>query len=219
MREVTMKKTSILGELEKKDVNAEGMAERVIRNPDLVQELLGGITSANARIKFGSAKILKMISERNPQSLYSQMDFYVNLLDGDNAILKWTALDIIGNLTAVDLDNKFDSLLFRKYCDFLHEGSLITAAHVVDNLGKIAQAKPEFQDEITRTLLKAEEVSLPTEECRNILVGKIINAFNAYYDKTSDREKMIGFTRRHLNNSRNATRAKAARFLKKFETQ
>jgi len=212
-----MKKASVSSTLEEKCVKAEDIAEKVMRNPKLIQELLNGVSSASARVKFGSAKVLRIISEINPQMLYSRMDFFVNLLDSDNNILKWNALDIIANLTTADSGNKFDSLLFRKYCGFLHEGNLITAAHVVENLGKIAQVKPQFQDEITKQFLLVGDVSLPTEECKNILVGKTINAFNSYYSQIANKEKVIAFVKRHLNNSRNATKVKAERFLKEWE--
>jgi hypothetical protein len=212
-----MKKASISSLLEKKQVKAEDIAEQALQNPNLIQELVDGISSSSPRIRFGSAKILRIISEKNPQLLYSKMDFFVKLLNSDNTILKWNAMDIIANLATVDLDNKFDSLLFKKYCSFLREGNLITAAHVVENLAKIAKAKPQFQEEITEKLLEVEEISLPTEECRNILIGKTINAFSDYYDKIKDKEKVISFTRRHLKNPRNATRTKATRFLRKLE--
>jgi hypothetical protein len=126
-------------------------------------------------------------------------------------------LDIIANLTTSDSDNKFDTLLFRKYCSFLHEGNLITAAHVVENLEKVAQVKPQLQDEITERLLRVEDIPLPSEECKNILVGKTINAFNSYYSQITNKERVIAFVKRHLNNSRNATKVKAERFLKKWK--
>jgi hypothetical protein len=206
-----------LSELEKRDVEVVDIAEEVMENPAQTKELLACVFSTKPRVKFGSAKILRIISERNPKLLYSEIDFFVHLLDTDNAILRWTALDIIANLTTVDSNNKFDNMLFRKFCSFLQEGNLITAAHVVDNLGKIAQVKPEFQEEVTRKLLHVEEISLPTKECRNILVGKIINAFSIYYDQINDKHKVISFVKRHLNNRRKATSVKAEKFLKKLE--
>lgn len=212
-----MKKSDILNSFEEKHVKAEDIAEKVMCNPNMVQELLSGISSASARKRFGSAKVLRIISERKPQLLYLQMDFFVNLLDSDNAILKWNALDIIANLTTADSDDKFDSMLFRKYCSFLHEGNLITAAHVVENLGKIAQIKPQFQNEITKHLLNVKDVPLPTEECRNILIGKTINAFNYYYGQITNKEEVISFVKKHLKNPRNATKVKAERFLKKVK--
>ena len=214
-----MRRIDILEELEKKETEAADIAYKVVKNPDLLPELFDGISSATARIRFASAKILRMISEKNPEILYPNMDFFVNLLDSENNILKWNAMDIITNLTVIDTDNKFNRL-FKKFYGYLRDGSLITAGHVVDNSGKIALAKPEFQDEITKELLNVEEIPLPTEECRNILIGKTIKAFDAYHGEVKDKgykDKMISFVKRQLDNPRNATKSKAERFLKRLE--
>jgi len=101
-------------ELEKEETKAEDEAENVMKDPNLLPEIFDGISSENPSVKFKSAKILRIISERNPQILYSRMDFFVNLLDSENNILKWIAIDVIGNLTPVDSENKFDKM-FKKY--------------------------------------------------------------------------------------------------------
>ena len=62
-----------------------------------------------------------------------------------------------------------------------------------------------------------EKISLPTEECRNILIGKAIKAFEVYFDEIEDKDKIISFVKGQLNNTRNATRSKAEKFLKKIE--
>lgn len=211
-----MKENNILSAIAEEGTETEDIAERVMKNPELLPKLLTGIYSTSPRIKFGSAKVLRMISGRDPEMLYSRMEIFVNLLDSENNILKWNAMDIIANLTMVDSRNDFDRL-FKKFFGYLYEGSLITAGHVVDNSGKIALSKPELQDDITKELLKVEKIPLPTEECRNILIGKTINAFQVYYDKIKDKEKVVSFVKRQLNNSRNATKTKAEKFLKKLK--
>jgi len=211
-----MKGLCILDKLKERETNVEELAREAIKNKELLHELFNGISSANPRIKFGSAKILRIVSERNPKILYPSMEFFVNLLDNENNILKWNAMDIIANLTVVDSHNKFNRL-FKKFYGYLYEGSLITAGHVVDNSGTIALAKPELQGEITKELLRVEEIPLPTEECRNILIGKTMKTFNVYYDKIKDKDEVISFVKRQLKNSRKATKDKAEKLLEKLE--
>ena len=208
-----MKGPSILLRLGEKEAKVEVLAEEVMRSMELLRELLDGVSSPNPRVRFESVKVLRIVSERDPEMLYSSWEFFVKLLDNENRILKWNALDIIADLTRVDSQGKFDRL-FRKFYGYLYDGSLVTAAHVVDNSAKIALAKPELQDEIIRRLLKVEEISLPTEECRNILIGKAIGAFESFCDKIKNKDEVVSFVRRQLNNSRNATRRKAEKFLK-----
>lgn len=203
----------ILDEIGKKQSGAEDLADKVLRNPDLLPEILKGISSADPRIKFTSAKILRIISEKNPKTLYPKMGFFVDLLDSENNILKWIAIDVIGNLPSVDAENKFDAL-FKKFYGLLSDESMITAGHVIDSSGKIVRAKPYLQGKITKELLKVEETQYKTSECRNILLGKVILSFSQYIDRAKNKEEMISLVKRQLNNSRRATRAKAEKFLK-----
>jgi len=200
--------------LEAQEINPEELAEQIMDNPDLLQDILPGIFSEKARVKFPIAKILRTISEKEPGLLYPRFDFFIDLLDSDNNIIKWNAMDIIANLTAADEDNKFDRI-FERYFSLLNDGSLITAGHVVDNSAKIAAAKPERREQIEALVLTVEEVPLPTSECRNILAGKAILAFDQWFDVVEDKEAVVGFVHRQLNSSRNATKNKAAKFLKR----
>ncbi len=197
----------------KKENKAQNLAEEVMKNRYLLPETLRGVSSAKTRARFKSAKILRIISEKKPKMLYRRMDFFVSLLDSENNILKWIAIDVLANLTPADSNNKFEKV-FRKYYDYLTDESMVTAAHVIDNSGKIAQSKPHLQRRITTELLKVE--SIPREqECKNILLGRVILAFSKYIDRVR-KKKMISFARRQLRNRRNATRRKAQNFLKRF---
>ncbi len=199
----------------RKKTEAEAMAQKVIKNRKLLSELLSGISSTNPQTKFTSAKILRIISEKNPDMLYPEMDFFKDLLDSGNSILKWNAMDIIANLTTVDLQNRFNGLCER-YLSLLHEKSLITAGHVVGNAAKIGLSKPELIDRITEELLKVEKITLPTAECNDILIGHAIEALGLYYDKIKNKDDVVSFVRRQLDNPRSATKMKARRFLREM---
>jgi len=205
-------KESILDELRKKEIKAEDFSHKVLRSPDLLPQIFDGISSPNPRIKFKSAKILRILSEKNPKMLYSKMDFFINLLDSENNILKWIAIDIIGNLSSVDSKKEFEKI-FEKYYGLLSDESMITAGHVIDSSSKIAKAKPNLQNKITKELLKVEENQYKTSECKNILLGKVISSFSQYIDQVDNKEEMTSLAKRQLKNSRKATRTKAEKFL------
>jgi len=207
-----MKRSNVLEKLDKN--TAEDLAEEAIKNPSLFSELFNGISSSNPKLKFKSAKILTIISKMYPQKLYSKIDFFIDLLDSENNILKWNAIDVIANIASVDVDKRFENV-FEKFYGLLQEGSLITAGHVVGNSGKIVNAKPDLESRITDELLKVEKIKLPTEECRNILLGHTILSFDQYFDKIQNKHEVISLVKRQLNNSRNATKTKAEKFLKK----
>jgi len=181
-----------------------------------VKKFLSDIHSTDTKVKYKALKNLKVMSENYPLKLYFEIDFFIKLLKHDTNIFRWNAMDIIANLSLVDSKNKVDGI-FNEFFGFLDSGVLVTSAHVVDNSWKIANAKPKLCSDITNELLRVTRVKLPTKECRNILVGKTIDSFGNYVDNVGDgdRGRMIGFVREHRDNSRNATRAKAEKFLKK----
>jgi len=197
-----------------KGTDANEIAKEVIEEPKLLSEILEGLSSDTGRIRLGCAKVLRLISRKRPVLLYPQIDFFIRLLDSDNNILKWNAIDIVANLTLVDSENIFNRH-FAKYYSFISDESMITAAHVVDNSGNIALAKPELTGEITDELLQVERNTYQTTECRNILLGKVILAIEQYFDQIEDKDKVTTLIRRQLKNPRNATRAKAEKFLGK----
>jgi hypothetical protein len=65
--------------------------------------------------------------------------------------------------------------------------------------------------------LSVEDIPLPTDECRNILRGKVILTFARYFEQSSLKKDMLEFARKQVENSRQATALKARQFLKKFE--
>ena len=209
-----MEEIDILEELENKENKPEDYVEHVMNNLKLIPTIIGGMQSSRARVRFGSAKMLRIISEKDPQLLYPHMNFFIDLLESENNILRWITIDVIGNLSNVDTKKKFDEIFNRYYALLSNEG-MVTVAHIVDNSGKIALAKPYLRDEITKNLLELENISR-NEECKNILLGKAILSFGMYYDQVDNKDEIISFVKRQLTNPRNSTKKKAEKFLKRF---
>ncbi len=214
-----MEKIDLLGKLGKKEIKAEDVAKNVIKDPSLLPEIFNGVSSANALIRYGCAKILRIVSEENPEKLYPRMDLFIEQLNSDKRILKWNALYIIANLARVDVEDKFDDI-FDKYYGLLDAEYMITVANVVSNSGKIAKAKPHLTKKITRELLKTENLTIKshlTQECKNIIIGHAISALDMYFDQIENKNEVISFVKRQLNNTRNATKIKAEKFLEKIK--
>lgn len=214
-----MERTDILEKLERKEIKAEDVARNAIKDPNLLPEIFVGISSKKARIKYGCAKALRIISKENPEKLYPRMNFFTEQLDSDKRILKWNALYVIANLARVDVENRFDGI-FDRYYDLLNAEYMVTVANVVRNSGKIAKAKPHLIQRITNELLKTEKLSLKshlTQECKNIILGHVISALGIYFSQIENKDKVISFVKRQLDNTRNATKVKAEEFLEKIK--
>jgi len=175
------------------------------------------LSSKDPKVKYSCAKSLLDIARDNPIELYPNFDYFAELLDSDNQILKWTAIDIIGHMSKVDGEKKVDKLMGKLF-ELLNTGKLITAAHAISALTDIAVAKPEYQRKITEELLKVENYIYDTVECRNIALGKVILAISRYSEQLEDKA-VIEFLLRQTKNTRNATKKKAEQFLKKLKSE
>ncbi len=109
-----MHKTDILLKIENKEITKDALVKKIKHDFSLLPEIISGVSSKKASIRYGCSNALTVLSDENPKELYPYMDFFVKLLDSDYRILKWAAIIIIANLTKVDTENKFDSI-FNKY--------------------------------------------------------------------------------------------------------
>lgn len=201
--------------IEKKGVNAESIAKKVVKDKRLLDDLLEGVSSDKAVIKYKSLKVLMLVSEQQPKMLYPKWDFFVKLLDNNNTFLRVIGATIIANLTRVDTKNKFEKI-FNKYYSLLEDESMINTANIAGRSGIIARAKPHLQGKITNKLLDIDKTHHGSE-CKNIIKGKAILSFEEYIGEVKDKKKIIQFVRNELQNTRSATRKKAEKFLKKWE--
>ncbi|MBI3194963.1 MAG: hypothetical protein HYZ34_10950 [Ignavibacteriae bacterium] len=176
---------------------------------------LEALSSDNPKIKSGAAKQFIAISQLHPKRLSPDLDFFINLLDNKNYIMKWMAIDVVGNLLQFEDESTKKSLLKRMFT-FLHERKLITAAHAISALGTIVQANPEHRKSIITQLLKTESYTYETEECKNIVMGKVIVALNNFADELTNKNTVREFVVRQTSNTRNATKKKAEQLLKKL---
>jgi len=192
---------------------AEKIAEFAIKSNTVLKQVLQGTVSGNKRVKNASAKCLREISRIQPEKLYPSFNFFFKLIGGEDTILKWNAIEVLGNLTEVDNDNKFNGKILNKYISLLSDDSMVTAANTISALGKVALNKPGLRKKITEELVNVN--SLPhSAECRNILAGKVLDTFGNYIDDKKYKKEIIQFAEKNLKNRRNATRIKAGKLLK-----
>ncbi len=201
-------------DLERETDNSLEIANNVIQGKFDLSDVFEGLNSDNSRAKFKSAKVLRTISEKKPDILYPYFDFFDDLMGSQNQIIKWNAIDIVANLTSVDADKKFERI-FDKFYGLLAEGSLITSGHVVEKSAEILKTKKDLRDKVFKIILRVEAIPLPTEECRAIICGKMINVLSSSFDKIVDKKGTIDFVKRQLGSQRSGTRKKAETFLKK----
>jgi hypothetical protein len=209
-----MPATRLHRRIARKGASAERIAADVAKNPEWIPELIEGLASDQARIKYGCAKVLRLISEKDPRLLYPRMRFFAELLEHENNFLQWEALSIVANLTRVDSRRKFEKIFDRYFAPIRGE-TMITAANTIRNAATIALAKPKLTDRIVGEIVKVEKARYRTAECRRVALGHAIDTFDRVYDQIGDRTAVAGLVRRQLRSPRAATKKRAQRFVKK----
>ena len=172
-----------------------------------------GLGAEPARVKYGCARVLRILGEKHPDLLYPRFDFFVRLLDHPNQIFQWEAVRVLSQLARVDAEDKFAGI-FDKYFAPIRGPVMITAANVIRGGARIAAAKPHLADLIAAEVLKVDRARYQSPECRNVAIGHAIVALGDFFELLQHPAPALRFVRRQIKNARPATRKKAEQFLK-----
>ena len=205
---------SVLYYLDKKDVDVASIAEKALNDRKILSELMEGILYKKEAVRYNCFRVLLQLSEQFPDVLYPKWDFFVKLIDEDNANLKYVAIYVIANLTKVDSENRFETI-FDKFYGLLNDKSIIPASHLAVNSAKIIEAKPKLQGSITSKLLDIDKTHHKPER-KALIKSYIIEAFGEYFGKAKNKNQIINFVREQLTSKSPKTRKKATEFLKKL---
>jgi hypothetical protein len=206
---------SILFDLIDKKISVEEAAINAIQNDEVLSELLEGILSKKDEIRFNSYQVLLHLSESNPEILYPKWDYLSALLTSDNHFHRYIAINLIANLVKIDKENKFEAD-FDKYFDNIAGERTMVAGQAAMDAGKIAKAKPNLQAKITDILLNIGQIHQGKQT--ELMKAHAITAFNDYFGKSPDKEKIIGFVNKQLESESPKARKVAKEFLKKWVT-
>lgn len=200
---------------EKGNKAAEELAARATVDRRLLADVMTCASSPVKRVKNGAAKTLKILSEDRPDLLVSRLQDFIRLMETNDTIVRWIAMDVVGNLAALDRRNALDKTVLGVFLIRVSDPVLVTAAHAVDNLGTIGLYKPRFRKRITEQLLKADAVDR-APDCREILAGKVLTALSRYVDEIPRgpaRQAIARYASGQLGSKRPATRKKAEKLL------
>ena len=213
-----MAKAKVVEQLGQKGVDIEAIAGQVIAHPESIAELVEAVQTEKGTAKYAYEKVLRLVSERQPELICPYFDVFVALLDSDNSFLKWGAIMTVANLVAVDVERKFEGI-FEKYYHPIKGPAMVTAANIIGSSARIAQARPELAPRIVGEILKVEKATYerrgaPSPECRNVVIGQAIDAFGQFFDLIPDQTAVLKFVKRQLKNTRKPVVEKAEKFLR-----
>ncbi len=178
---------------------------------------LNDISARDPKVKYAATKQAIKLSAKNPQTIYPDLEFFVKLLDSENNIFVWTAIKVIGNLSAVDTKNQIDKSI-PKLFKLFHSERMITSANAIIVLMQIAQNKPKYKAKIIKELLKIEKNVYMNKgeispECRNIAIGHFLNCIKLLTPKEIKKYKLIDFIKRQTSNTRPSVAKRASKLI------
>ncbi len=187
---------------------------KMARSGPCPADLIEGIGSNKAAVRFGSAKALVQMSETAPELLYPHFDFFLAMLDHKNSILRWNAAQILAGLAAVDTEEKLEAAM-DKYLSPIGGPEMIAAGTAMKGAARIALAKPRLADNLATAILWVRKAKYKTPECRNIAIGHAITSLGQFFHLLTAPDTVVAFVSSQVKNPRPATRKKAEDFLKK----
>lgn len=205
-------------ELIKEKTTTEAFVERVLSNHAMIPVLFDVIHSDKGTQKFYCEKIVRKLSEFAPELIYPYFSDVVRMVESDNKFIKWGGIITLTNLLSEDQEARFRDV-FDMYFKLIDSEVMVTAVNVINNTWKIIEYYPDLEKQITEKLLSIENNNYMhkgkiSSECKNIVLGAVINCFGTYYDISDRKEEIIAFVKRQKNNTRKKVSKAALDFLK-----
>jgi len=204
----------MLPDLNKKEVDLACLARQASDNQEFLSELVAGLSDRQERVGYNCLKALMLVAEERPELLYPHWDVFVDLLRSHNTYLKLRGANLIAAVVGVDTDNRFERI-FDEYYDLLDGRSVIAAAYIAGNSGKIATAHPELQSRITDRLFSIDQTHHPPDR-KDLIKGHAVEALGEYFQESDDKVAILEFVRGELEGKSPRTRKKAKEFLERW---
>ena len=204
----------MLPEMNDKNAAIEGVAKKALADKGLLAEIMGGLKEKNEALRYNCHKVLMELTREHGEVLYPYWEYLVEMLDGNNAYRKLSAVQLIARLCKVDKEGRFDKI-FDMFFSLLGDRGTILAAYVAANSGKIAVAKPHLRERITGMLIDIDRVYQGKQP--EMTKAYIIEAFGEYFEAAEDKEKIKEFVRKQLDSGSPKARKEAKAFLNKWD--
>ena len=191
-----------------------------VREQHLFYELFDIVNTEKSSVKYVCSKIIRFLSERNPQIIYPFYFQIASWLRVQNNFIKWDAIYILSNLAHIDNENKLKEI-YVEYFDLIKKHQMVSAANVAGNSWKFVLANPKLDQDITLRLLDVPNLvylhkNKISSECNNVVCGKVLESFDKYFTVSNHRRNMIEFAEKQLDSTRKSVAKSAFKFLEKY---
>lgn len=214
-----MKQESILEALGKK-LDADDYITMVTKSEDGIPLLLGLIESDKSSIKFLCEKIIRRLSEKQPEILYPHFERMSKLINSQNSFIKYGFILTLPNMIKVGHDRKWNTFI-EQYISLLDTDNIVVFGNAVTSMWKVLDKCPEYESIIVPKLLDVDghlflHKNDVSPECVNVAKGYILDFFDKTYSRSNYKKEMLCFAENNIDNTRNQVRIKAEAFMQKY---
>ncbi|GMQ61611.1 hypothetical protein [Vallitalea maricola] len=206
-------------EIKKKDLDIAALAEKIIDNKEYRDRIVLYLTTyKEIMVYYNSYYVLAHASEIKPELFYEYWNQFASLLNHNNSYHRDIGMTLIANVTAVDVDNKFDHI-FDEYVKCIDDEKFMTAQCCVRNLKKILKYREELIEKISNMVLNIEHITSYPKKQTELLKYDILEIFDSVYDKVEvdDKSKIDIFINECIESISPKTKKMAKRLKKKYK--
>ena len=178
----------------KEKTTTDEFVDMVSSNHTMIPVLFEIIHLDKGTQKFYCEKIIRKLSELSPELIYPYFNDVVQMVESENKFVKWGGIITLTNLLSEDHEGRFRQV-FDSFYNLIDSEVMVTAVNIINNTWKIVEYYPDLETQITDKLLSIESNAYMhkgkiSSECKNIVLGAVINCFGTYY-AISDRKLEI----------------------------
>ena len=202
----------------KEKTTTDEFVDMVSSNHTMIPVLFEIIHLDKGTQKFYCEKIIRKLSELSPELIYPYFNDVVQMVESENKFVKWGGIITLTNLLSEDHEGRFRQV-FDSFYNLIDSEVMVTAVNIINNTWKIVEYYPDLETQITDKLLSIESNAYMhkgkiSSECKNIVLGAVINCFGTYYAISDRKLEIIAFVKRQKNNTRKKVAKAAVEFLK-----
>ncbi len=211
-----MNTTEVIEKIAEKDFDINEFVQLAINDENVRNEIVRHmLTNSTIMVYYHCYYVVDKASQKRPEMFYPYWGEIAELLHHKNSYHRDFAVEIIGNLTKVDRENRFVEIE-DDYFSIINDEKFMTGNCCLKNLLKIYRHKAEQRERIIETLLDIDNRCDYTEKQKGVLKADILEIFDEVYKEVPERNKINEFIRAEVNCISPKTRKKAKELIKKY---
>jgi len=211
-----MNNTEMIDQIAEKDFDLKAFVQLAIKNKQARNEIIHQmLTNSAIMVYYHCYYIVEKASQGQPEIFYEYWGEIAELLHHKNSYHRDFALEILGNLTIVDQENRFSEIR-DEYFSIINDEKFMTGNLCVKNLLKIYRNKPDQQGLIIELLLDIDCRCDYTEKQKGVLKADVLKIFDEIYEEVPERNRINEFIRTEANCISPKTRKKAKELINKY---